>query len=254
MAADDVPRVAAMRVNEFDHPFVASSYDEVEGSREDLDLYVSVAGELRARSVLDIGCGTGVLAVRLAEDGYAVTGVDPAGAMLEVAREKPGADTVRWVHGTALDVPVATEDDRVDLAVMTGNVAQVFLTDSDWLATLSAVHTCLTPGGHLVFETRIPERRAWEDWAQWGESTRQIAGVGEVRDSFEVVDVDLPFVSFRSDNRLPDGSIVTAESTLVFRSLDAITQTLAAAGFEFVETRDAPDRPGREWVVIARRL
>lgn len=245
-----------MAVNEFDHPFIAATYDQVEGSREDLDQYVGIARALGARSVLDIGAGTGTFAVRMAAQGLSVTAVEPAGEMLEVAQDKPHAEKVHWVHGTAADLSEHAAQTHLpaDLAVMTANVAQVFLTDEDWLGTLRAVHENLTPGGHLVFETRIPERRAWEDWARQPESTWEAPGVGTVREVFEVTEVDLPRVTFRSDSHLPDGTVVPSTSTLIFRSLEQIQQTLAEAGFEFLEARDAPDRPGREWVVIARRL
>jgi hypothetical protein len=53
---------------------------------------------------------------------------------------------------------------RVDLATMTGNVAQVFLTDHDWRATLRAIGQALRPGGRLVFESREPEDKAWRRW------------------------------------------------------------------------------------------
>jgi hypothetical protein len=42
--------------------------------------------------------------------------------------------------------------------VMTGNVAQVFLTDEDWARALQGIAAALRPGGYLVFETRRPER------------------------------------------------------------------------------------------------
>nr|WP_306238244.1 MULTISPECIES: class I SAM-dependent methyltransferase [unclassified Ornithinimicrobium] len=241
----------------------AAIYDLAEGSREDLDHYATIVEDLGARSVIDVGCGTGVLAILLAGRGCAVTGVDPAGAMLDVARAKPGAEQVRWVHGTAEDLRTLVPDASaigeqqpgppVDLAVMTGNVAQVFLTDEEWLGTLRAIHDALVPGGHLVFETRIPERRAWEEWATWGSSTFQVDGVGEVRDTFEVISVDEPYVTFRADNTLPDGSVVPSESTLIFRSMPELERTLIEAGFAIREVRDAPDRPEREWVVIAQR-
>lgn len=240
----------AQQTSNFDNPISAAIYDQAEGPREDLDQYVKIVEELAAGSVIDIGCGTGTLATMLADRGIIVTGVDPAGAMLDVARAKPGAERVRWLHGTAEmlhTVPSA------DLAMMTGNVAQVFLTDEQWLATLRAVHDALAPLGYLVFETRIPERRAWEEWAKWGSSTYHVEGVGTVRDVFEVVDVQEPYVTVRSDNTLPDGSIVPNESTLIFRSMPELETTLAAAGFTIREVRDASDRPGREWVVIAQR-
>ena len=78
--------------------------------------------------------------------------------------------------------------------------------------------------------------------------------MGTVREVFEVTEVELPLVSFRSDSHLPDGTVVPFTSTLTFRSLEQIQQTLVEAGFEFLEARDAPDRPGREWVVLARSL
>lgn len=259
------------QANEFDHPLSAAVYDIAEGSREDLDHYAAIVQELGACSVVDIGCGTGVLAILLAGHGYAVTGVDPAGAMLDVARAKAGAEQVRWVHGTAEALPALVQDTRssggqesnrpggkrndlpADLAVMTGNVAQVFLTDEEWLGTLRAIRDVLVPGGHLVFETRIPERRAWEEWAGWGSSAYHVEGVGEVRDTFELVRVEQPYVTFRSDNTLPDGTIVPSESTLIFRSMPELERTLLQAGFTIREVRDAPDRPDREWVVLAQR-
>ena len=48
--------------------------------------------ELAARSVLDVGCGTGTFACLLAQRGIDVIGVDPAGASLDIARRKPYAD------------------------------------------------------------------------------------------------------------------------------------------------------------------
>lgn len=238
------------QANSFDNPVSAAIYDTAEGSREDLDHYAAIVDELGARSVIDVGCGTGVLAIMLAGRGCDVTGVDPAGAMLDVARAKPGAEQVRWVHGSAEALPA---DLSADLAVMTGNVAQVFLTDEHWLGTLRPIHAALVPSGHLVFETRIPERRAWEEWAGWGSSTYQVEGVGEVRDTFELVEVNEPYVTFSSDNTLPDGSVVPSRSTLIFRSMPELERTLKEAGFSIREVRDAPDRPGREWVVIAQR-
>jgi hypothetical protein len=68
---------------------------------------------------------------------------------------------------------------QVDLAIMTGNVAQVFLTDEDWSATLRAVRDALRPAGHLVFESRRPDYRAWEGWHRDpDEATIHVDGIG----------------------------------------------------------------------------
>ncbi len=61
-------------------PRLAAIYDALDGDRTDLDHYAAIVEEFRARRVLDIGCGTGSLAVMLAERGCQVVAVDPADA------------------------------------------------------------------------------------------------------------------------------------------------------------------------------
>ena len=162
----------------FSEPHLAEVYDPLDPDRGDLDAYAAMVDEFAARSVLDIGCGTGTFACLLARRGVTVTGVDPAQASLAVARSKPGADRVRWVLGDATDLPPL----QVDLATMTGNVAQVFLTDADWAATLRAAHAALRPGGRLVFETRDPAAKAWLEWTRERSYRRtEIPGIGAVR-------------------------------------------------------------------------
>jgi SAM-dependent methyltransferase len=235
----------------FEERRLAEVYDPLDPDRSDLDAYLAIVDEFDARSVLDIGCGTGTFACVLARRGIKVTGVDPAGASLDVARAKPGADTVRWLHGDASALPPM----QVNLAVMTGNVAQVFLTDAEWASTLRGAYAALRPGGRLVFETRDPARKAWLEWnRQDSEARTEIPGVGEVQTWVEVTDVSGDLVSFRSTIAfLRDGDVLTSDSTLRFRSRVEVEDSLAAAGFVTVEVRDAPDRPGRELVFIAQR-
>lgn len=236
----------------FADPRLAAIYDDVDGVRRDLDHYVRLVVSSEARSVLDIGCGTGSFACRLAQLGLAVTGVDPAGASLEVARHKPFADRVRWILGTTAQLP----DLAVDMATMTGNVAQVFLDDNEWAETLAHIRAAMRPRGALIFETRIPSRRGWEEWTpELSRRTVHIANVGEVEYSVNVVDVSLPFVSFRSTYRFErDNVVLTSDSTLRFRELNELRESLEIAGFAIREVRDAPDRPGLEYVVIAEAV
>ena len=144
----------------FEVPRLAEIYDPLDPDRSDLDAYAALAGEFGARTVLDIGCGTGTFACLLAGRGLEVVAVDPAAASLEVARRKPGAGRVRWVHADAAALPRV----QADLATMTGNVAQVFVTGREWAAVLRAVHEALRPGGRLVFESRDPGQKAWLGW------------------------------------------------------------------------------------------
>jgi SAM-dependent methyltransferase len=239
---------------EFDDPRLAAIYDALDPDRSDLVSYLAIVEEVGASSVLDLGCGTGVFALMLADRGIEVIGIDPAGASLEVARAKPGAERVRWIHGDASAIPPGIS---VDAVTMTANVAQVFVTDAEWLATLGAVPRALRPGGWLVFESRDPARRAWEEWTEARtRSTTTIAGVGRVTEWVEVTDVDEArgLVSFESPNVFEaDGTVITSRSTLRFRSRDELEASLRQSTFEVIEVRDAPDRPGRELVFLARR-
>lgn len=235
----------------FEDPRLAAVYDDLDPDRSDLDVYAAIARELGAGSVLDIGCGTGTFAVLLAGRGIDVLGVDPAQASLDVARAKPGADRVRWVHGDISALP----DLQVDLATMTGNVAQVFLTDQDWAATLRGACLALRPGGWLVFETRVPEREAWRAWNRVDSRVSvDIPRVGTVESWADLVEVDADLVSFRGTWAFDrDCAELTSESTLRFRTREQIELSLDAAGFVLHELRGAPDRPGLEWVFLARR-
>ncbi|MEM9464225.1 MAG: class I SAM-dependent methyltransferase [Actinomycetota bacterium] len=230
---------------------LAKLYDAFEGERDDLDHYEALIGELGAESVLDVGCGTGSLAVRLAAAGRTVVGVDPAAASLDVARAKPAAERVRWIHGTAADL---VEPIGVDLAIMTGNVAMVFADDAEWAATLAGIRRSLRPGGRFVFETRDPAQRQWERWTR--DRTRQvleIAGEGRVEQWVQIDIVDLPYVEFDGEYRFADGSRFTSRSRLWFRDRPTIDGSLNRAGFEVDEVRDAPDRPDLEWVYVTTR-
>jgi SAM-dependent methyltransferase len=235
----------------FAHPRLAWVYDAFDGPRDDLAAYVAIAGELGADRVLDVGCGTGCLAIELAGTGRTVVGVDPAAASLEVARTKDGSDAVTWIHGDAAAIPAV----GADLALMTGNVAQVFLTEAAWTQVLAAVGAALRPRGYLVFETRRPERRAWEEWAaDTGPVTLDVPGQGPVEQRREVTAVHLPLVSFRyTYTFLADGAVITSDSTLRFRDRGDLEPALAGQGYRVLDVRDAPDRPGREFVYITER-
>ena len=230
---------------------LAGIYDALEGARDDLDAYAAIVDELGARVVIDVGCGTGSLACSLAARGLDVVGVDPAAASLDVARAKPHADAVRWILGDASELPPL----GADLATMTGNVAQVFVTDDEWLTTLRSIRAALRPGGHLVFETRDPARRGWLEWdREQTETTDDVPGVGVVRSWCDLLDVSGPLVTFRASFVFEsDGTLLTSHSTLRFRERDEVEASLATAGYVVEGVRDAPDRPGREFVFVARR-
>jgi len=230
---------------------LAEIYDALDDDRSDLDVYLALVDELGAQSVLDLGCGTGTFACLLAARAREVIGVDPAAASLDVARRKPTAGRVRWFEGHAGTLPPV----EVELVTMTGNVAQVFVTDEEWMSTLHGVRAALRPSGFLVFEMRDPSQRAWEAWTpDASRRTVDIPGVGPVETWVELTDVQPPLVSFRHTFVFSaDATTLTSDSTLRFRERGEVTDSLVEAGFVVREVRDAPDRPGLEMVFVAGR-
>jgi SAM-dependent methyltransferase len=243
--------VAGMADECFGHPRLAAIYDPLDPDRSDLDAYVRMAAEFGARRVVDLGCGTGVFALLLAARGIEVVGVDPAQASIDVARAKPGGERVRWICGDATALPPL----RADLVTMTANVAQAIVEPEMWRKTLAAAHEALAPGGRLVFESRDPARRAWREWnreATFG--VTEIPGVGAVETWVDLVEVEPPLVTFRWTYVFSsDGQVLTSDSTLRFRERQEVEADLTAQGFVVEDVRDAPDRPGREFVFVARR-
>jgi SAM-dependent methyltransferase len=235
----------------FEHPRLAALYDALDPDRSDLDAYAALVDEFGARTVLDVGCGTGTFACLLAARGLDVVAVDPAAASLDVARTKPDAGRVRWLHGDATTLPPL----QVDLATMTANVAQVFLTDADWTSALECIRAALRPGGRFGFETRDPARRAWREWDRPDSySSVDIPGIGRVESWTDVTEVRDGLVTFAGTFSFEsDGAVLTSESTLRFRTREEVSDSLHATGMFVDDVRDAPDRPGREFVFIARR-
>ncbi|MBR7830753.1 class I SAM-dependent methyltransferase [Actinospica sp. MGRD01-02] len=125
-------------------PRLAAVFDAFEGDSDDaLEFYVALADELGAHTVVDVGCGTGHLAVRLAATGRSVTAVDPAAVALRVALANQRAESATRIHANATALPAVA----ADLAVITGDVAQAILADNEWAQTLRARRARTAAGG-----------------------------------------------------------------------------------------------------------
>ncbi len=118
--------------------------------------------------VLDAGCGTGRVAVELANRGYQVTGVDNDTSMLAVARTH---DQIRWLEA---DLATLVLGERFDLVVAAGNVV-VFLAPGSEPRVLARLAAHLEPGGLLVSGWRT-DRFAVATYDAWARA----AGLEEV--------------------------------------------------------------------------
>jgi ubiquinone/menaquinone biosynthesis C-methylase UbiE len=236
----------------FSNPRLASIYDAFDPDRSDIKPYVALIKSCAIRKVVDLGCGTGVLALQLAKEGFEVIGIDPANASINVAKAKPGAKDVKWVVGDA----TVLHSNSTDAVVMTGNVAQAITDPKSWISTIRSVKASLMAGGYFIFETRKPEAKAWEDWTKDKSfQSIEVANVGLVDSWVTLTKVSLPLISFRWTYYFhKDNQTITSDSTLRFRTLEEIANDLGNNGLKIIEVREAPDRTGKEFVVIAQTV
>jgi hypothetical protein len=147
--------------------------------------------------------------------------------MIDVARHRPHGDRVRWVVGDASQLGRL----EADLAIMTGHVAQFFLTDASWHATLSGLRLALRPGGRLAFESRNPRAREWETWTRGESWTADDPTAGKIEVWSEVHDVRDGIVSYANHYAFASGAHLVSPNKLRFRTEDELTRSVADAGF-----------------------
>jgi SAM-dependent methyltransferase len=244
-----------MPIPEFTDPRQIAIYDAVNAYEPGTqpDFYLGLAERIGAQTIVDLGCGTGIITLEFASRGYRMIGVDPSPAMLVAARQKPGADGVQWVQGGAgqLGTPGA------DLAIMSGHVAQFILEDADWLEALDRVREALRPGGYLAFETRDPRAREWERWTGRKRLIPE-SPYGRIESWTEVTSVEGEVVHATGHRRpLRSNEELVSPFVLRFRSEELLRESLTSSGFSvehvFGDWDGRPSGPGeRELIVVAR--
>jgi SAM-dependent methyltransferase len=106
--------------------------------------------------VLDVGCGTGVLARRLAADGYGVTGVDPSDGMLEVMRAR--SPELRAILASGTELPFEPDSFDIVLSVATFHHIAEPAAVRQTLAEMTRVSR---PGGRIVIWDHNPRNPYW---------------------------------------------------------------------------------------------
>lgn len=211
----------------FEEEFLASLYDYFNTWDACDEFYLELAREAGGR-VLDLGCGTGMLACRIAEEGLSVTGADPAEGMLRVARSRQGTERVCWIKadGQTLRLPL-----RFDLIYMTGHAFQALLTDDDAIAVLRTAREHLTGDGRFAFESRNPARRAWLSWTPDRRKVVTTNDHGRIEEFVDtVVDPQTGVVDIAHHYGFLDtGKSIVGRSRIRFIDQDHLTRLLAAA-------------------------
>jgi len=139
---------------------VAARYDERYGDQADasvvdpmVDFLIEQAG---GGSALELGIGTGRIALPLAQRGVRVHGIDLSGAMVARLRAKPGADQIGVAVG---DFATTSVDATFSLAYLVANTITNLTTQDEQVACFENVSAHLEPGGRFVIEVFVPGLR-----------------------------------------------------------------------------------------------
>ncbi len=131
----------------------ASIYDEVHAHdpADAVEILAELAGTGNA---LELGVGTGRIAIPLTARGVAVHGIEASQAMLDRMRAKPGGASIPVTLGDFTDVPVAGE---YTLVYVVASTLYGVLTQAAQVACVRNAAERLTPGGVFVFEGFVPD-------------------------------------------------------------------------------------------------
>jgi SAM-dependent methyltransferase len=134
---------------------IADLYDRMAAAMPDpvdcVDRLAELAGPGPA---LELGVGTGRVAVPLAARGVSVHGIDASAAMVERLRAKPGGEAIAVTVGDFAGVPV---DGRFALVYVVFNTFFALLTQDEQVGCFAAVADHLAPGGAFVIEAFVPD-------------------------------------------------------------------------------------------------
>jgi SAM-dependent methyltransferase len=188
---------------------VAARYDESssemfarEAVEPAVDFLAALAGDGRA---LELGIGTGRIALPLAGRGVEVHGIDLSRAMVARLREKPGGEEIPVAIG---DFATTRVDGAFSLAYLVFNTINNLTTQEEQVACFRNVAAQLEPGGRFVIEVGVPELRRLPPGetmhvfdaseGHWGIDEYDLVNQGLVSHHFSVVDgaierVSMPF-------------------------------------------------------------
>lgn len=174
----------------------------------------------REDRVLELGCGTGTTALKLADGAGQITASDVSGEMVRIGGEKAraaGVENVRFVQGGAAEM--AQDGVQYDV-VMAFNLLHLL---DDLPGTLAHIHAMLPPGGLFISKTFCRPGRGQSSW------------------KYRVMRALVPLMQ-----------MLGKAPYVAFMPVAELEAAVRAAGFDIIETGNYPERPPRRFIVARK--
>jgi len=213
---------------EFSDPRLVALYDTANALGDDSDFFCNIAKKLSSSSIIDLGCGTGLLTCELAKRGHKMIGIEPSEEMLNVAQHKKYSEQVRWIKGGYEKL----EGLQAEMVLMTSHVAQFFTDDKEWQKMLKATNKALKPGGYIIFDSRNPLTKPWEKWTRETSSKKFDTSNGEIEMWYQLLKLENNCVLYEIHYFfIKTNKELVSVNKLIYRSQEDIIQSLSDAGF-----------------------
>lgn len=217
-------------LTEYSSPLIYES--EYGGYTDDFDIF---CGTVQSGEALDIACGTGRIALRLAEIGLKCTGIDTSDPMLNLAKEK--------AHNHGVDITYLNVDMRnfnlnkkFDLIIMAGNSFQALLTEEDQFGCLSSIASHMHDKSLFIMNTRnttddemcdVKQFEYWHDFVDDNNRPVKVYGM-------QVFDPKTNIVKYTTKRSWQTFETLT-EIELKFTNYVDLSKILNKSGFEIFQ-------------------
>ncbi|MGN6473912.1 MAG: class I SAM-dependent methyltransferase [Mycobacteriales bacterium] len=229
-------------------------YEETAKALEPVaDLVVERAVVRPGERALDLGCGTGNVAIRLARAGAKVVAVDPSARLVGVARERAAADRlgIDVRQGEAAAIPL--DDESAELVVSV--FAVIFAPDAS--AAVAEMKRVLAPGGRIILTAWVPGVGVGKAYAALGPAVIAATGATPPPPPFawhDLATLSSLAAQFGLTTTMEEQPIVfTADSPEAYVELDATTHPMWLDGFAQLREAGAGEEVMRAPAVAALR-
>ena len=233
---------------------------------DDIPFYIEYANQQQGE-ILELGCGTGRVALALATNGFNVTGLDLSEQMLDVFRAKLAgkpelADKITLVHGNMADFSF---DRKFGMVVAPFRAFQALTDDRDIASSLVCIRDHLTEDGIFIVNVFNPRPIMDESWIypetiQWERHDEQTGNYVVKKHWGDRIDTEnqVIYPHFAFEVTYPDGRTerIVDDLALKYYYSSQLRSVIDKAGMEIAEEYSWYDKTppgGREIIFVCRR-